>query len=155
VVNDAEFFRLWMYPDNDAWQADFTGGFTLAKRHKITASISTGNMSMEMPLQYNISTNPNLQTSATTPTARLHGRRHVRQHRGRVRHLHGQPEVHGRSAQLARLHGLLAQVRARRQDRGLPLHELPPGRHHRVLQRGGIAREPQGWSIETWRARLT
>ena len=69
VVNDAEFFRLWMYPDNEAWQADFTGGFTLAKRHKLTASLSTGNMSMEMPLQYNISTNPNLQTSATTPTA--------------------------------------------------------------------------------------
>ena len=68
VVNDAETFRLWMYPDNEAWQADFTGGVTLPKRHKVTASLSTGNMSMEMPLQYNISTNPNLQTSATAPS---------------------------------------------------------------------------------------
>ena len=67
VINDAEFFRLWMYPDNEAWQADFTGGVTLPKRHKLTASLSTGNMSMDMALQHNISTNPNLQTSATAP----------------------------------------------------------------------------------------
>jgi hypothetical protein len=67
VVNDAEYFRLWMYPDNEAWQADFTGGVTLPKRHKLTASLSTGNMSMDMALQYNLSTNPNLATSATAP----------------------------------------------------------------------------------------
>jgi predicted porin len=66
VVNDAAFFRLWMPPDNEAWQADFTGGVTLPKRHKITASLSTGNMSMDTVLR-EISTNPNLQTSATAP----------------------------------------------------------------------------------------
>jgi hypothetical protein len=66
IVNDAEYFRLAMYPDNEAWQADFTGGITLPKRHKLTASLSTGNMSMDTALQ-NISTNPNLQTSATAP----------------------------------------------------------------------------------------
>ena len=66
IFNDAEFFRLAMYPDNEAWQADFTGGITLPARHKLTASLSTGNMSMDTALQ-NISTNPNLQTSATAP----------------------------------------------------------------------------------------
>jgi hypothetical protein len=66
VVNDVEYFRLWMYPDNEAWQADFTGGVTLPKRHKLTASLSTGNMSMDTALQ-NLSTNPNLATSATAP----------------------------------------------------------------------------------------
>jgi hypothetical protein len=67
VINDAEFFRLWMNPDNEAWQADFTGGVTLPRRHKLTASLSTGNMSMDMPVEFGISTNPNLQTSATAP----------------------------------------------------------------------------------------
>jgi hypothetical protein len=66
VVNDVEYFRLWMYPDNEAWQADFSGGVTLPKRHKLTASLSTGNMSMDTALQ-NLSTNPNLATSATAP----------------------------------------------------------------------------------------
>ena len=36
VVNDAAFFRLWMPPDNEAYQADFTGGLSLPARHKIT-----------------------------------------------------------------------------------------------------------------------
>ncbi len=136
VVNDVEFFRLWMYPDNDAWQADFTGGFTLAKRHKLTASISTGNMSMEMPLQHNISTNPNLQTSATTPTA---GSSRVVPPYGNIAAEYdtfmANVKLTGDPRQLARLHGLLAQVRARRQDRGLQLHQHRPRRHHRVLQR--------------------
>ena len=66
VVNDAEYFRLAMYPDNEAWQADFTGGITLPRRHKLTASLSTGNMSMDTALT-NLSTNPNLATSATAP----------------------------------------------------------------------------------------
>ncbi len=39
---------------------------TLPARHKLTASLSTGNMSMDTALQ-NISTNPSLQTSATAP----------------------------------------------------------------------------------------
>ncbi len=68
VVNDATTFRLWMPPDNDAWQADFSGGVTLPRRHKLTASLSTGRMSMETLLQ-DITTNPFLQTSATTPNA--------------------------------------------------------------------------------------
>jgi hypothetical protein len=67
VVNDVGFFRLWMPPDNQAYQADFTGGITLPSRHKLTASFSTGNMKMDMGLQNNISTNPNLATSATAP----------------------------------------------------------------------------------------
>ena len=66
VVNDAAFFRLWMPPDNEAYQADFTGGITLPARHKVTASLSTGNMKMETVLR-ELSTNPNLQTSATAP----------------------------------------------------------------------------------------
>ena len=152
VVNDAEFFRLWMYPDNDAWQADFTGGFTLAKRHKITASISTGNMSMDMPLQYNISTNPNLQTSATTPTA-------------------GYTLVPPYSNITAEYDTFMSNLKFT----GDPLNWLGYMAYWRKFElddktqdysftsfaRGdtsasykpeGIARQPQGWSIETWRA---
>lgn len=66
VVNDAAFFRLWMPPDNKAYQADFTGGITLPARHKVTGSLSTGNMKMDTVLR-ELSTNPNLQTSATAP----------------------------------------------------------------------------------------
>ena len=66
VINDAATFRLWMPPDNKAFQADFTGGITLPARNKITASLSTGNMKMDHEL-INISTNPDLQTSATAP----------------------------------------------------------------------------------------
>ena len=131
VINDAEFFRLAMYPDNEAWQADFTGGITLPKRHKLTASLSTGNMSMDTALQ-NISTNPNLQTSATAPNPLFTVVPPYGSVAGRVRHVHGPGEVHRRPGQLARLHRVLAQVRARRQDRGLPLHEHGPRRRGRL-----------------------
>jgi hypothetical protein len=67
VINDATSFRLWMYPDNEAYQVDLTGGITLPARNKVTASLSTGNMSMEMSGLPNISTNDSLQTSATAP----------------------------------------------------------------------------------------
>ena len=144
VVNDAEFFRLWMYPDNDAWQADFTGGFTFAKRHKITASLSTGNMSMEMPLQYNISTNPNLQTSATTPTAGFTVVPPYGNIAAEYDTFMANVKFTGDPRQLARLHGLLAQVRARRQDRGLPLHQHRPWRRRRVLQRGRLHARASG-----------
>jgi hypothetical protein len=66
LVNDVAFFRLWMPPDNKAYQIDLSGGITLPKRNKVTASLSTGNMSMDTVLQ-NITTNPNIQTSATAP----------------------------------------------------------------------------------------
>ncbi|HYN05395.1 MAG TPA: MtrB/PioB family outer membrane beta-barrel protein [Vicinamibacteria bacterium] len=66
IINDAAFFRLWMPPDNEAYQADFTGGITLPARHKVTGSLSTGNMKMDTVLR-ELSTNPNLQTSATAP----------------------------------------------------------------------------------------
>jgi hypothetical protein len=68
VINDAASFRLWLPPDNNAYSADFSGGVKLPKRHKITATLSAGNMSMETPLR-DISTNPNLATSAVTPDA--------------------------------------------------------------------------------------
>ena len=66
VINDVSFFRLWMPPDNKAYQVDLTGGITLPARHKVTGSLSTGNMTMDMGL-LPISTNPNLATSATDP----------------------------------------------------------------------------------------
>ena len=68
VINDATSFRLWQAPDNKAFQVDLTGGITLPKRHKLTASFSTGNMKMDHEL-LPISTNPDLQTSATAPNA--------------------------------------------------------------------------------------
>jgi Putative outer membrane beta-barrel porin, MtrB/PioB len=66
VINDVSFFRLWMPPDNKAYQVDLTGGVTLPARHKVTGSLSTGEMTMDMSL-LPISTNPNLATSATDP----------------------------------------------------------------------------------------
>lgn len=66
VVNDASTFRLWQAPDNDAWTVDASGGVTFPRRHKLTASMSTGRMTMSMGL-LPISTNPNLATSATAP----------------------------------------------------------------------------------------
>jgi hypothetical protein len=68
VVNDVSSFRLWMPPDNKAYQVDLTGGVTLPSRRKVTGSLSTGNMKMDMGL-LPISTNPNLATSATGPNA--------------------------------------------------------------------------------------
>jgi hypothetical protein len=68
VINDVSFFRLWLPPDNKAYQVDLTAGYSLPKRHKITASVSTGQMKMDHEL-LNLSTNPNLQTSATAPAA--------------------------------------------------------------------------------------
>ena len=67
MINDAATFRLWLPPDNTAFNFDVTGGVTLPKRHKLTASLSTGNMKMDHGAPANISTNPNLQTSATAP----------------------------------------------------------------------------------------
>ncbi len=84
----------------------------------------------------------------------VHGRPALRQRPGRVRHVHGPAEVHRRPGQLARLHRVLAQVRARRQDRGLPLHEHGPRRRGRLLQRRGFTREHEGWSIESLRGEV-
>lgn len=66
VYNDSDLFRLWMPPDNEAWQADFTGGISLPARHKLTLSASTGNMSMDTVLR-ELSTNPNLGTQPPNP----------------------------------------------------------------------------------------
>ncbi len=68
IINDAATFRLWLPPDNKAYTVDFAGGFTLPKKHKVTANVSTGQMKMETDL-LNLSSNPNLATSATTPNA--------------------------------------------------------------------------------------
>jgi hypothetical protein len=66
VINDATTFRLWQAPDNDAYTFDVTGGITFPKRHKLTASVSTGSMKADREL-IDISTNPYLATSATAP----------------------------------------------------------------------------------------
>ena len=89
------FFRLWLPPDNKAYQVDFTAGYTLPARHKITGSLSTGQMKMDETLQ-NLSTNPDLGAAAAEPG--LHDRPALRQHRGEVRHLHAQLPPHRRPA---------------------------------------------------------
>jgi hypothetical protein len=66
VINDVTTFRLWQAPDNDAYTVDLTGGITFPKRHKLTASVSTGSMKASRELT-DISTNPFLATSATAP----------------------------------------------------------------------------------------
>jgi hypothetical protein len=68
IINDADYFRLWQVPDNKAFTFDVTAGYTLPKSHKITASLSTGDMTSDFAL-LPISTNPNLATSATAPNA--------------------------------------------------------------------------------------
>jgi hypothetical protein len=72
VINDAASFRLWLPPDNQAYSVDLSGGVKLPRRHKVTVSLSTGNMSMDTDL-LPISTNPNLATSATAPNASFTG----------------------------------------------------------------------------------
>jgi len=66
VYNDAATFRLWLPPDNKAYTVDFTGGVTLPKRHKLTASVSTGQMKMDHEL-IDISTNPALGLQPPNP----------------------------------------------------------------------------------------
>ena len=66
VVTDVSTFRLWLPPDNKAYTLDLSGGYALPAHHKITASLSTGNMKASWNL-LPLSTNPNLQTSATAP----------------------------------------------------------------------------------------
>jgi hypothetical protein len=66
VYNDSDLFRLWMPPDNKAWQLDTTAGVTLPARHKVTGSLSTGEMSMETILR-ELSTNPALGTQPVNP----------------------------------------------------------------------------------------
>ncbi len=59
VYNDATLFRLWMPPDNKAYQVDGTAGVTLPAHHKVTASLSSGQMKMDTALR-EISTNADL-----------------------------------------------------------------------------------------------
>ena len=66
VINDVSTFRLWLPPDNKAYTLDLTAGYSLPAHHKITASLQTGNMKASWNL-LPLSTNPNLQTSATAP----------------------------------------------------------------------------------------
>jgi hypothetical protein len=66
LYNDVTTFRLWLPPDNNAYSADLSGGVKLPRRHKIVATLSVGSMSMDTPLR-DLSTNPKLATSATTP----------------------------------------------------------------------------------------
>jgi putative beta-barrel porin MtrB/PioB len=66
VYNDAAFFRLWLPPDNKAYQVDLTAGYTLPKHHKVTGSLSTGQMKMDHEL-LDISTNPDLGTQPINP----------------------------------------------------------------------------------------
>jgi hypothetical protein len=66
VYNDAATFRLWLPPDNKAYSVDFTAGYTLPKHHKITASLSTGQMKMDHEL-LNLSTNPDIGTQPRDP----------------------------------------------------------------------------------------
>lgn len=66
VYNDAAAFRLWLPPDNNAYTVDLTGGVTFPRRHKITASLSTGQMKMDHEL-LNISTNPDLGLQPPNP----------------------------------------------------------------------------------------
>jgi hypothetical protein len=65
VSNDAAAFRLWLPPDNQALSTDLSAGVKLPRRHKITAGVSIGNMSMDTPLK-DITTNPNLTTTSSS-----------------------------------------------------------------------------------------
>jgi MtrB/PioB family decaheme-associated outer membrane protein len=60
VINDVDYFRLWQAPDNKAYTLDLTAGYALPARNKITASLSTGNMT----------SGGSLLPTPTTPTRR-------------------------------------------------------------------------------------
>jgi hypothetical protein len=66
VYNDATSFRLWQAPDNDAYQVDATAGMALPARHKITASLSSGEMKMDHEL-IDITTNSALGLQPPNP----------------------------------------------------------------------------------------
>jgi len=66
VYNDATLFRLWLPPDNKAYQVDATAGLTLPAHHKVTGSLSTGEMKMDTVLR-EISTNPDLGLQPPNP----------------------------------------------------------------------------------------
>jgi hypothetical protein len=66
VYNDAAAFRLWLPPDNKAYTVDLTAGYTLPAHHKITGSLSTGQMKMDHEL-VDISTNPDIGTQPVNP----------------------------------------------------------------------------------------
>jgi hypothetical protein len=66
VYNDVAAFRLWLPPDNKAYTVDLTGGVTLPRRHKITASLSTGQMKMNHEM-LDMSTNPSLGLQPPNP----------------------------------------------------------------------------------------
>ena len=73
---------------------DVTGGVTMPRRHKVTASLSKGNMKMDHEL-LPISTNPKLQTSATTPESAVLRDAALQCGGHRVQDPHGCGEVHG------------------------------------------------------------
>ena len=68
-------------PRQQGLPGDFTGGVTLPKRHKITASLSTGDMTMDTVLAEHLD-QPQPATSATAAQPGLHGRPALRQRRG-------------------------------------------------------------------------
>jgi hypothetical protein len=66
VYNDVTLFRLWMPPDNKAYTVDATAGLNLPAHHKITGSLSTGEMKMDHEL-LNLSTNDALGLQPPNP----------------------------------------------------------------------------------------
>ena len=71
VYNDAAFFRLWLPPDNKAYQIDFTAGYTMPAHHKLTASLSTGQMKMDHEM-LDLSTNPDIGTQPVNRAFSVH-----------------------------------------------------------------------------------
>ena len=125
VYNDATTFRLWMPPDNDAYQVDATAGMALPARHKLTA-LALQRRDEDGPRAHQHLDQLRPRPAAAEPA--VHRRAALLQRRGEVRHVHGPGAVHRRPHPLARLQPVLPQVRARGQDRGLQLHEHGPRR---------------------------
>jgi hypothetical protein len=151
VYNDAATFRLWLPPDNKAYTVDFTAGYTLPARHKITASLSTGQMTMDHDLQ-NLSTNdalglqpPNPAFSVVPPYSSVEARYDT--FMGNVRFT-GDP---------SRYFGYIASYRK------FSLTDKTEEYNFQSAVRGdvgasysttGATREHEGWSIESLRGEL-
>ena len=134
VVNDAAFFRLWMPPDNEAYQADFTGGITLPARHKVTGLAvhrqhedgDGAPRALDQPQPADERNGAQPAFTIIPPYSNIEAQYDT---------FDGPGEAHRRPDPLARLQPVLPQVRARRQDRGLHLHEHGPRRRGGFVQR--------------------
>ena len=148
------FFRLWMPPDNEAYQADFTGGVTLPARHKITASLSTGDMKMDTVLHEHLD-QPQPQTSATPPNPAFTIVPPYGSVEAKYDTFMAQVRFTGDPIRWLGYTPVLPQVRARRtRPRTTTSRARSAATSAPPYSAAGFTREHEGWSIESLRGEV-